>query len=379
MSAAPLRVVMLSYWVTEESGGPGIAAAGFAAGLARLGAEVVLLARGKAGARWLVDDASARRDGFRLVTIPEAPFPLQLRAMAVAARGLDLKARPTVLWVNGIWGVQSLAAWLASGLGSVPYVLRPAGSLGHAALARKALKKRLYYAAVEGRIAGAAAAIHCLSPREVEELPASLRSRAFVAPSGVDLPAGAMPPREPGLVGVLARLHPIKNHGLALDAVERLVVQGRDLRLELAGSTSDPAYEAALRRRVEGSPVLAGRVRFLGHVDKARIPDVVGRWQAAVLPSEQENFGHAVIAAAACGVPTVVSPGVGLGPALAAAGAGRVTGPAGVAEALAAELDAAGPAAEEAARAFAATFGWEHCAADLISHLRRAAGPGRAA
>ena len=34
---SPLQVVMLSHAVTEESGGPGHAAAGFAAGLAALG------------------------------------------------------------------------------------------------------------------------------------------------------------------------------------------------------------------------------------------------------------------------------------------------------------------------------------------------------
>jgi glycosyltransferase involved in cell wall biosynthesis len=366
---------MLSYWVTEESGGPGIAAAGFAAGLARLGAEVVLIARDRPGARWLVDEGTARRDGYRLVKLAEASFPSQLRAMTAAARRLELRARPTVLWVNGIWGVQSLAAFLASGRGEVPYVLRPAGSLGHAALARKALKKSLYYAAVESHVARRARAIHCLSEREVEELPAALRARAFVVPSGVDLPAGTLPPREAGLVGVLARLHPIKNHGQALDAVERLVGQGRDLRLELAGSASAPAFEAALRQRVERSPALAGRVRFLGHVDKARLPEVVGRWQAALLLSEQENFGHAVIAAAACGVPTVVSPGVALGADLARAGAGRVAAPGEAAAALAALLDA-GPGPAEASRSFAASFGWDGCARSLLGHLEAAAGRG---
>jgi glycosyltransferase involved in cell wall biosynthesis len=115
-------------------------------------------------------------------------------------------------------------------------------------------------------------------------------------------------------------------------------------------------------------------VRFLGHVDKDRIPEVVGRWQAALLLSDQENFGHAVIAAAACGVPTVVSPGVGLGPALAAARAGLVAAPGEAAGALAALLDAPPAAREAGARAFAASFGWERCAADLLAHLHRLSG-----
>lgn len=368
-AAVSPRVVLVSYWVTEESGGPGIAAAGFAKGLADLGAEVVLVARDRPAGRWLVDQASAARDGYRLIKVPEAPLPLQLRAMVSTLRELDLSARPTVLWVNGIWGPQSLAAFLASGQGRLAYVIRPAGSLGHAALARKSLKKRLYLAALEAPIARRARAIHCMSAREVEELPPPLRSRAFVVPSGVDLPVGRPVDRQRGLVGILARLHPIKNHGQALDIVEHLVDRGRDLRVEVAGSTSDPAFEASLRHRVERSPCLSGRVRFLGHVEKVNLPAVVGRWQAALLLSEQENFGHAVIAAAACGVPTVASPGVGLGPALVEAGAGHVATPERAAAALEALLDGDQAAQEVACRRFAASLSWDRCAAALLERL----------
>jgi len=281
----------------------------------------------------------------------------------------------TILWVNGIWGPQSLAAFLGSGRGRLPYVIRPAGSLGLAALGHKRLKKRLYYAAVESRVVSAARAIHCLSDLEVSELPEQLRARAFVVPSGVDLPDGPLPRRERLLVGVLARLHPIKNHGQVLDAVEELVRRGVELELELAGSTSDPAAEAAIRARVAASPYLSGRVRLLGHVEKRRLPEVVGRWRAALLLSQQENFGHAVIAAAALGVPTIASAGVGLAPELQQAGAGRLVAPGEASGALLQVLEGDESAQAERCRRFAGRYSRDHAAASLLQRLDAAAGP----
>jgi glycosyltransferase involved in cell wall biosynthesis len=362
--------VLLSYWVTEESGGPGVAAAGFAEGLARLGADVTLVAFEGSKGTWLVDERSAAARGFTLCKVPAGSFASRTsRILSVVSGILAGSQAPTVIWANAIWNPQSLAAGIAGLRWGIPYVIRPAGSLGHAALGRKRFKKWLYLKAVEGHVIRRAAGVHCMTARELDELPRWMRARAFIVPSGVELPSARTARQDPSLVGVLARLHPIKNTHRVLEAVEELVRSGRDLRVELAGSTSDPAYEASLRRRVASSAVLASRVRFLGHVGRDRLPEVVGRWRAALLLSDQENFGHAVVTAAALGVPSVVSDGVALGPEVEAGGAGVIARAGEVTMALARLLDSEPNVLAARCREFASGFGWDSCSRTLLERL----------
>jgi teichuronic acid biosynthesis glycosyltransferase TuaC len=146
------------------------------------------------------------------------------------------------------------------------------------------------------------------------------------------------------------------------------------LELEFAGHESNVAYAVALRERIDRSPDLRARVRVLGHVPPADLPPVLARWRAAWLLSEQENFGHAVITAAAEGVPTVCAPGVALAADLAAAGAGSVAAPDEAAGAMRLLLDQDSEAVGARCRAFAARFAWDRCAQELIVHLAAAAG-----
>lgn len=360
-------ILMLSYHVTEESGGPGIAAAGFAAGLASHGARVRLIALDGPG-HWLLDSARAAEAGFEFFrTEGRTPTHRWLKMFTLARE--FTRERRGVIWVNGIWGAQSLAGWAASEASGWPLVVRPAGSLGTTALRYKRLKKALYYRFVESRVIEHARGIHCMTGKERDELPGAIREHSFIVPSGVDIPQTMPAIRERNLIGVLARIHRIKNHHAVLDAVEVLVSRGMDLRVEFAGASSDCAYAEELRVRVERSPLLRGRVRQLGHVAKRDLAKVVGRWSAALLLSQQENFGHAVIAAASVGTPTVVSAGVGLGRELESAGAGVVTTLEGAGDALRGLLARAGPAQVNACQAFAAHFGWDACARSLMEKL----------
>lgn len=371
----PLRVLLLTYHVTEESGGPGVAAAGFARGLAAKGAEVTALALNGPG-RWLIDQTSAARDGYVLCRTGAGSLPRKVLALLREIHRMSRTGGFDVIWVNGIWGAQSVAGALWSRWSGVPLVIRPAGSLGTAALGRKTLKKRLYFAAVESRICARAVAVHCMTDREAEELPDHLKSKAFIVPSGVDIPVESERPPE-NIVGVLARIHPIKNHLAALTAFDQLVQRGHDLRMEFAGSVSDARYADLLVQRVASSPQLKDRVTFLAHVERSLLAALLSRWRVALLLSDQENLGHAVITAAAFGVPTVVSPGVGLGPALVAAGAGRVTPVQEAADALETLLVEPLDRVRGRCRAFAKMFDWPSMSERLLRHLEFATGRAR--
>jgi glycosyltransferase involved in cell wall biosynthesis len=369
-----LHTLILSYGVVEEGGGPSVAAAGFAAGLSQLGVRVTLIALDRQG-RWLVD---GRTGGYEFVRLRSERGPKALVEMVRSSwRSLQPRER-AVAWVNGIWGPASLAARTLR-IAGLPYVVRPAGSLGHAALRYRPWRKRAYYDLIEGPIAKGASSVHCMSEREVAELPDELRGRAFVVPTGVDIfetpPSVLAEPSGPPILGVLARLHPIKRHSVVLDAIEALVAAGKDVRVEFAGDASDLAYGASLAHRIAQSPMLRDRVKLLGHVPAKEVPALVGRWRVALLLSEQENFGHAVVAAASAGVPSLVSPGVGVGAQLESAGAGRVVRDDEVVQAIVSELSTSDSNRAERCRNYALRHSWSAVSAALRDHLEHAARP----
>ena len=103
------------------------------------------------------------------------------------------------------------------------------------------------------------------------------------------------------------------------------------------------------------------RVRFLGPVAGADKTALLRAARALVLPSASENFANVVLESMAAGRPVVVTPGVGLAPAVAEAEAGRVVEarPESLREALArllaepGEADAMGRRGRRAAERFA--------------------------
>jgi len=123
-----------------------------------------------------------------------------------------------------------------------------------------------------------------------------------VAPNGVAWPVDATEPapHQPPVVGMLALLTPWKGHLVLLDAVAALP----GVLVELAGGQfpGDAGHVAALHARA-AEPDLAGRVRFLGHVDPMR---ALRRWDVVVSASTAPEAGPvSVLEAMSVGVPVV--------------------------------------------------------------------------
>jgi len=143
-----------------------------------------------------------------------------------------------------------------------------------------------------------------------------LARRTHVVYNGFDGPAAppSAPVREPGdrlhlvLVG---RLSPRKGSDVALAAVARLVADGRDVRLDLAG-TAFAGYEWFADELAEraAQPDLAGRVRLLGYV--------ADRWgtlagaDVVLVPSRVEPFGNTAVEAMLAARPVVACATQGL-------------------------------------------------------------------
>ena len=134
--------------------------------------------------------------------------------------------------------------------------------------------------------------------------------RVSVVEHGVDLALFGPPAdrdalrRGMGIAGpaILSVGHLIdrKGHDLAIRAVADLP----GVTLMIAG---DGPREAALRALVAELGV-AERVRFLGHVDQARLPDLYGAADVAVNCADREGIANVLLEALACGTPLVATP-----------------------------------------------------------------------
>ena len=116
---------------------------------------------------------------------------------------------------------------------------------------------------------------------------------------------------EPGRLAVIARLSPRKGVDVALEAVAILRAEGRDVRLDVAGSVFPGYewYEAQLRQRAERDD-LAGCVCFLGYVHPTS--EVLARACAVLVPSRTEPFGNTAVEAMLAGRPVIASKVQGL-------------------------------------------------------------------
>lgn len=132
-------------------------------------------------------------------------------------------------------------------------------------------------------------------------------ARVEVITPGCDLPAfhprSAL--RDGRRLGALAVANWLPNKGIIelADAVAALPPE--DVQLHLAGQTDkDPAYEAAVTARLQGSD-LAGRVVVHGAVDSADVAALYAAADVVVFPSHAEAYGSVVAEALAMGVPVV--------------------------------------------------------------------------
>jgi glycosyltransferase involved in cell wall biosynthesis len=156
-----------------------------------------------------------------------------------------------------------------------------------------------------------------------------------------------------------------KGHHLAVEALPHLP----GTTLMIAG---DGWLEPHLKRMAAELGV-ADRVRFLGHVDQERLPELYAAADALVLASNREGMANVLLEAMACGTPVIGTAVWGTPEAVCVPEAGVLMRERS-AEALveaAGRLFAAYPD-RAATRRYAETFRWERTSEQHLEELRRA-------
>lgn len=179
-------------------------------------------------------------------------------------------------------------------------------------------------------------------------------------------------PREVCCVGTL---HEVKGQAVLVEAIRRLVAEGRDVRCTLVGDGPD---HDALRRRADAAG-LGDQVRITGRVARPAVAAVLAGADVLVAPSvpsadgRREGLPVVVLEAMAVGVPVVASRLSGIPEAVEDGVTGLLVEPgdaAGLAAAIARVLDepeAAAARVERAAARIDAEFAIEVSARRLVA------------
>ncbi|MEL6603243.1 MAG: glycosyltransferase [Cyanobacteria bacterium J06614_10] len=216
----------------------------------------------------------------------------------------------------------------------VPYTVRTMGQLAPWALSQSERKKQIYTTLIERRNLTRAAAIHCTTVAEAEDIRHfGLKTPTVTLPLGVPLPV-EIPDASAQLrdryridsdcpvVLFLSRIHYKKQPDLLLRSLKRIKEQGQPFHALIAGSGEDDYLDAL--KLLANALGIGDQVTFCGFVS-GRDKDLL--FQGAdmfVLPSHSENFGIAVAEALAAKLPVVITPEVQIAPDIDRAEAGLV-------------------------------------------------------
>jgi glycosyltransferase involved in cell wall biosynthesis len=216
----------------------------------------------------------------------------------------------------------------------VPYLVRTIGQLAPWALAQSRLKKQVYASIIERHNLNCAAAIHCTSAGEAEDVRKfGISTPTVTLPLGVEMPKiwpnaqqelrqvyGIAP--ETPVVLFFSRLHYKKRPDLLLYALSRLAAQNQEFHLILAGS-GESDYLSYLTDLVS-SLGLQSRTTMTGFVTGKAKDMLLQGSDLFVLPSFSENFGIAIAEAMAAGLPVIITPDIQIAPEIAAEKAGLI-------------------------------------------------------
>jgi glycosyltransferase involved in cell wall biosynthesis len=127
---------------------------------------------------------------------------------------------------------------------------------------------------------------------------------AFNFPGGIKDYPGSIVKKENELsVIFIGRLHPVKNLDFLLRALQP--VKGNVL-LTIVGNAEDEGYVNNCKEIVKGFPPNL-QVRFAGEIPNNQLGKIITQYHIFALPTQGENFGHAIFEALSAGKPVLIS------------------------------------------------------------------------
>jgi glycosyltransferase involved in cell wall biosynthesis len=243
-----------------------------------------------------------------------SPSSQTLRGMTAILNAIDYD----VLYLNSFFDSRfTILPLLARRLGRLrdrPVVVAPRGEFSRGALGIRSWKKWPYIALAQALRLYAGVTWHSSSAFEKKDLARVLGDHAAqAAVIAVNLPhkqdAGGTDrwqPRQSGAplrVVFLSRVSPMKN----LDYGLRLLAAAKTpLMFDIYGVVDDPGYWAHCQQLITRLPAHV-RVTYHGEIPHEFVAETLARYDVFFLPTQGENYGHAIAESLSQGTPVLIS------------------------------------------------------------------------
>lgn len=310
MAALRPRVIVTNCvgWPGNDATGPNRSLAALCGALAdRIDFIVIAPNRSRYGRTPIVPSGTVSRDR-GVETHYFAPGP----GIGPQLRGLLAREPHALLWLQSFFSrwfsIAPLAALATGVLRPRPLLISPRGELSEQALASGSRLKRPYLGLARSAGLLRRASLHATSDAErLDIIGQGLGERQlFFAPDTAQLVARPehRPRRagEPLRIAFVGRIHPMKGLLLALRALRHVA---SPVQLDIWGPIQDQDYKQACDAEIEALPGHA-RCAWRGIIPADSVVAQLAGYDLMVLPSESENFGHAIFESLSAGTPVLI-------------------------------------------------------------------------
>jgi glycosyltransferase involved in cell wall biosynthesis len=224
-----------------------------------------------------------------------------------------------IIHIHGIFSIIPFIGCLLAKKNSIPYILRPAGSLDRFDIRKKYIIKQTLARPFVYYMLKYTSALHCTSPLEaanVDTFGAKINPDVLPIPVEVSEQKGDREKfrknhflsSEDFVLLFMSRIDYKKGLNILIPAFAALQKRFRNMKLVIAGSGTRE-YETKTRSWIKQYE-LADNIRWCGFLSGSEKLDALVGCDIFVLPSMNENFGVAILEALGAGLPVVISDNV---------------------------------------------------------------------
>lgn len=220
--------------------------------------------------------------------------------------------QPDLVYLNSFWSFpfsisvinlkhkQSLAA---------PLLLAPRGMLGKGAMSLKGLKKRFFIGLAKTMGWYKGVTFHATNEQEEKDIHKKFPlASVLIAPNVNASPLmqnSSIKQKDHLKLFFLSRVAEVKNLHFALEVLKEIPAQYR-VDYDIYGNLEDKEYWGRCMQIIAQLPPNVS-VSYKGELPFHAVQATISRYNALLLPTLNENFGHSIVESLLCGCPAVIS------------------------------------------------------------------------